>query len=223
MAKELESHSQQVTSEDPWHEGDGDPWEKTNESLKVSDSPVSEDGTKKVTSPLQTEEGTDTTEKKDDQGVTGGAAAGSSQDVKREDPETEDTKREDTKTEDAKKDDATETREVKEETKVDSRTTHTPGPRPKTLWPTPKEGSWWSSSPLRQWYDGTGRQREIAGRRRGVKGENLSRTAGTGLETVNGHGRLLRGGQVEVGKVRCTKSERSRRRKLAWQPMLKKG
>jgi len=126
MAKELESQSQQVTSEDPWHEGDGDPWEKTNESLKVSDSPVSEDGTKKVTSPLQTEEGTDTTEKKDDQGVTGGAAAGSSQDVKREDPETEDTKREDTKTEDAKKDDATETREVKEETKVDSQTTHTP-------------------------------------------------------------------------------------------------
>ncbi len=117
---------------------------------------MSEDGTKKVPSPLQTEEGTDTTEKKDDQGVTGGAAAGSSQDVKREDPETEDTKREDTKTEDAKKDDATETREVKEETKVDSQTTHTPGPRPKTLRPTPKEGSWWSSSPLRQWYDGNG-------------------------------------------------------------------
>ncbi len=73
----------------------------------------------------------------------GGAAAGSSQDVRQEDAKNFDTK----------KNGATETREVREEPEVDGQTTRTPRPRPKTSWPTPKEGNWWLSSPLRQWYD----------------------------------------------------------------------
>ncbi|MDP7647167.1 MAG: hypothetical protein QGH82_03720 [Candidatus Woesearchaeota archaeon] len=64
MAKELESQSRKETSEDPWHSEGGDPWRKTNESLKVSDPPVSDGGTEKVPTPLQTEEETEVTEER---------------------------------------------------------------------------------------------------------------------------------------------------------------
>ena len=139
MATEHKLQGPQASPEDPWQSGEGDPWQKTLEDqdagkIPVSDSPVSDGGAKKA--PAQTE---DSTEKKDDQEVTGGAAAGSSGDVKIEE----------TKTEDAKK----ETDTTDKDKEVDSQSIHTPKPRPKTLRPTPREGSWWSASPLRQWYD----------------------------------------------------------------------
>ena len=56
MAEELESQGQKATAEDPWQLGEGDPWNKTHEGLKVSDSPVSEDGTSRVPPEPQTEE-----------------------------------------------------------------------------------------------------------------------------------------------------------------------
>ncbi len=128
MAKEVESEGQTVPkTEDPWQSGQGDPWgnakPSTHEGLTVSDSPVSEDA------------------KTEDKGqtVTGETGARSSQDS----------------TEDAKTD-QTKKKDVKEETEVTDQTIHTPvtpGPKPRTLWPTPWEGTWWSS-PLQNWYEG---------------------------------------------------------------------